>query len=199
MRKKCKKCHQETLPSLTGSRHQRQKGLHNSNGWERNPSLAGIGAPNKPSLYFITFFTQLPCPTPFPSLRTPCAPLHHCLAVSKVQLRLWTRKLSPRLDILEPRHNSADIRVETITGGIVAEGAPTNNAHKEASAGSKDSCPRNHRWTMLSLSLSLSSKLTTKINPNPNAIVILRKIVKRVSAAIQSNNMFHLLSIKLHR
>ena len=52
-------------------------------------------------------------------LSFPCVHLCQCafVVVSKLQLRLWTRKLSPRLDVLEPqRPSSPDIRAETITG-----------------------------------------------------------------------------------
>ena len=88
--------HQETHP-LPGSRGQKQGALH---GRERLPSLARIDAPNKPSLSFITRI-QLNCSArplfltfPHGVLAAPAA-----VVVRKVQLRLWTRKLSPGLDI----------------------------------------------------------------------------------------------------
>ena len=83
--------HQGTHP-LPGSRGQNQGALHGS---ERIPSLARIDAPNKPSLSFITRI----------QLNYPARPIFltfpHCelaapapAVVRKVQLRLWTRKLS---------------------------------------------------------------------------------------------------------
>ena len=85
--------HRETHP-VPGSRGQKQAALDGS---ERSPSLARIDAPNKPSLFFITRiqlnFPARPLFLTFPHYYELAARL------CKVQLRLWTRKLSPWLDI----------------------------------------------------------------------------------------------------